>query len=76
MQVVGGYKGEKGLKGAEKLFNELTAGQNVQDITPSKYKGKMVKLPDGSIVGIRYESGSGEPTVDVNMGQYIKFKFP
>lgn len=71
-----GYKGESGTKAAEKLYNELTEGKTLTDITPAGYKGRMVMLPDGGIVGIRYESGSGQPTVDVNMGQYLKFKFP
>ncbi len=46
-----------------KLFNELSKGG--KNVTPPTYKGTMVELPDGTLVGMRTASNSGGPTIDV-----------
>jgi hypothetical protein len=35
------------------------------DITPNGYNGRMVQLPDGTIVGLRSASKSGGGTIDI-----------
>lgn len=61
-----GYKQERGLKAAEKFFNEATDVEGAVDITPKRYPGKLVQLPNGDIIGLRPVSTSGLPTVDIN----------
>jgi hypothetical protein len=46
------------------LFNELSQGG--RNVTPPRYKGTMVELPDGTLVGMRTGSKSGGPTIDVS----------
>jgi len=51
-----------GLPAAQKVFNELGAGG--KDITPPKYPGKIVELPNGGRVGLRPVSSSdGTPAI-------------
>jgi len=45
------------------LFSELSRGG--RNVTPPRYKGTMVELPDGTLVGMREASKSGGPTIDV-----------
>jgi RHS repeat-associated protein len=46
------------------LYDKLSRGGEPD--TPPKYKGEMVKFPDGTTVGLRNDSTSGGPTVDIN----------
>ena len=51
---------------AERLLKELTVGGT--DITPPRYKGKLIRLRGISeTVGYRQASKSGPPTIDVNV---------
>ena len=61
---------------AQRLFDRLTKGG--KDITPSGHSGKVIRMPDGSVIGYRPTSKSGPPTVDVSVeGLAIrKLKFP
>jgi hypothetical protein len=61
---------------ARELFDRLTKGGT--DITPSGHLGKVIRMPDGSVISHRPTSKSGPPTVDVNVpGLGIrKLKFP
>jgi RsiW-degrading membrane proteinase PrsW (M82 family) len=66
-----------GMKAAQDMFLKLAHGGT--DITPPSYPGMMVLLPGGEIVGFRQMSGSGQPTIDVNIPSIpdvmkIKFK--
>lgn len=65
-----------GEQSAEELFDRLTKGGT--DITPSRYPGKRVRLPNGDTIGYRPKSTSGPPTIDVDVaGVGIdKLKFP
>ena len=54
-----------GSDAAQKLFDDLARGGT--DVTPPNYPGKMVEFPDGSRVGIRPVSGSGNAAIDVNV---------
>ena len=54
-----------GQKAADDLFDDLTIG-GVRVALPT-YPGKMVDLPGGGRVGLRPKSGSGEPTIDVDI---------
>lgn len=47
------------------MFDKLAEGG--RDVTPEGHRGKLVQLPDGSYVGLRPNSKSGPPTVDVNI---------
>ena len=38
-----------------------------RDVTPADYQGKLVRLPDGTLIGLREKSKSGGVTVDVNI---------
>lgn len=63
---------------AEALFERLTSGRGGRDITGPGHAGRLLELPDGSTIGIRYASRSGTPTVDVNVaesGTIFKFHF-
>ncbi len=53
------------------LFGGLSRGGSQID---SKYPGKLVRLPDGSTVGLRGASRSGGPTIDVRLpdGRTVK----
>jgi RHS repeat-associated protein len=46
------------------LYDELSRGG--EPATPEGYNGEMVKLPDGTRVGLRNTSGSGGPTIDIH----------
>jgi RHS repeat-associated protein len=46
-----------------KLFNDLSRGG--KNVTPPTYKGTLVELQDGTLVGMRTASKSGGPTIDV-----------
>lgn len=61
---------------AQKLFDRLTKGG--EDITPSGHPGKIVRMPDGSIISYRPTSKSGPPTIDVKVSGLAirKLKFP
>lgn len=69
---------------ARDLFDRLTKGGT--DITRPGHIGKVIRLPDGSVIsyrpksktGARPEAESGPPTIDVNVpGLNIrKLKFP
>ena len=69
---------------ARELFDRLTKGGT--DITPPGHIGKVIRLPDGSVISYRPksktvprpEAKSGPPTIDVNVpGLKIrKLKFP
>ena len=61
---------------ARELFDRLTKGGT--DITPPGHIGKVIRLPDGSVISYRPKSKSGPPTIDVNVrGLKIrKLKFP
>lgn len=65
-----------GPQDAADLFNQLAQGG--KDITPPGHPGKLVELPGGGIVGLRPQSKSGPPTIDVNIDgiaiDKIKFK--
>jgi len=50
---------------AEGMFGKLTEGG--KDVTPADHPGKLVRLPDGSYIGLRPQSQSGPPTVDVKV---------
>ena len=65
-----------GENGARELFDRLTKGGT--DITPSGHIGKVIRLPDGSVISYRPRSKSGPSTIDVNVpGLNIrKLKFP
>lgn len=52
---------------ARELFERLTKGKGGTDITPAGHVGQVIMLPDGSVIGFRPVSGSGPPTVDVNV---------
>lgn len=54
-----------GQKAADDLFDDLSVGGN--PIIVPGYPGKLVDLPGGGRVGLRPKSGSGEPTIDVNI---------
>lgn len=59
----------------DRLFAELTReGSGVS----STYPGKLMELPDGTRVGLRPESMSGGPTIDLFKpdGSYIKVHLP
>jgi hypothetical protein len=45
------------------LFSRLSA--EGKPATPSTYPGRMVELPDGTLIGLRDISASGGPTIDV-----------
>ncbi len=52
------------------LYDELSTGG--EPATPTGYDGEMVKLPDGTRVGLRNTSSSGGPTIDINRpGQLV-----
>jgi hypothetical protein len=49
----------------DSLYSKWSEGGN--DITPKGYNGKLVELPDGSIVGLRNASKSGGATIDIKL---------
>jgi hypothetical protein len=53
------------------LFGQLSQGGEVVD---SGYPGRQVRLPDGTLVGLRESSRSGGPAIDIRLpgGQSIK----
>ena len=53
-----------GLPEAQDLFDRATQGGSV--INNPRYKGTLVELPGGGTVGLRPESKSGGPAIDVN----------
>jgi len=61
---------------ARELFDRLTKGGT--DITRPGHIGKVIRLPDGSVISYRPKSKSGPLTIDVNVpGLKIwKLKFP
>jgi len=54
------------------LFTNLS--KDGTSATPPTYKGTMVKLPDGTTVGMRTTSTSGGPTIDVKLPNKVKIK--
>jgi hypothetical protein len=54
-----------GQSGAESMFNELSKGGTPN--TPPNYPGTGTNVPGGGWVGLRPESKSGPPTIDVNI---------
>lgn len=52
----------------QNLYAELSRG-GVAD-TPPGYDGEMVRLPDGTRVGLRNTSQTGGPTIDINGNEY------
>jgi hypothetical protein len=50
---------------AEELYERLSAGG--REAAPPGYSGRAVELPDGGFVGLRLESKSGGPAIDVNI---------
>jgi hypothetical protein len=68
-----GQKGNKasirevpgGQQEVDDFFDELTTG-GAPAVVPS-YLGKMVDLPGGGRAGIRHQSKSGVPTIDVDI---------
>lgn len=54
-----------GKKAADDLFDDLIAGGKPARVPT--YPGKMLDLPGGGRVGLRPKSGSGEPTIDVDI---------
>ena len=61
---------------ARELLDRLARGG--KDITPPSYLGKLVQMPDGSVMGYHSKPKSGPPTIDLNIpGLNIrKIKFP
>jgi RHS repeat-associated protein len=57
-----------GQSAAQDFFDEYSAGGT--DTTPSGFGdsagGQQVTMPDGTVINIRYESGSGDPAITVN----------
>lgn len=58
-----------GDEAAREMFSRLTVSRGGVDITPPTYPagGRMLQLPDGSIIGYRPISRTGTPTVDVSI---------
>ncbi len=57
---------EGGVPEAEELFRELTEGGT--EATPPEYPGTLIELPQGrGKIGLRSDSKSGPPTIDVNV---------
>jgi len=56
-----------GLTRAQAIFDELSAG--CKDVTPPRYPGKLVELPNGGRVGLRPVSSSADksPSIDINI---------
>jgi hypothetical protein len=52
----------------QQVFDELSAGG--KPATPEGYDGEMVKLADGTKVGLRNTSKTGGPTIDINGNEY------
>jgi hypothetical protein len=50
---------------AEELYERLSTGG--REAAPPGYSGRAVELPDGGFVGLRLESKSGGPAIDVNI---------
>lgn len=67
-----------GLDGARELFDRLTKGKGGTDVTSPGRPGQIIRLPDGSYVGLRPKSKGGPPTIDVNVaGTGVReLKFP
>jgi hypothetical protein len=53
------------LPEAQDFFDELTEGGI--DITPPGYPGRLKRLVGGGIAGLRPDSKSGPPTIDVDI---------
>jgi hypothetical protein len=50
---------------AEELYERLSTGG--REAAPPGYSGRAVELPGGGFVGLRLESKSGGPAIDVNI---------
>jgi RHS repeat-associated protein len=50
----------------QQIYDELSVGG--KPATPEGYDGEMVKLPNGTRVGLRNTSSTGGPTIDINTG--------
>ncbi len=65
-----------GEQAAEEMFDRLT--KSGSDITPPRYPGKRVRLPNGDTIGYRSKSTSGPPTIDVDVAgvgiEKLKFR--
>jgi hypothetical protein len=55
----------------DELFAQISQGGSPVDST---YPGEVVKLPDGTRVGLRPSSTSGGPTIDVNIPEGATLK--
>jgi hypothetical protein len=55
---------ETDLADAERVFKQLS--EDGRRIESSSYPGELVELADGTRIGLRPVSASGEPTIDVN----------
>jgi hypothetical protein len=49
----------------QSLYGKWSEGGT--DVTPRGYNGKLVRLPDGTIVGLRNASKSGGATIDIKL---------
>jgi hypothetical protein len=62
------FEANGGRAAAQKVFDQAAAGGT--DVTPPGFGGPggghLVRLPDGSYVGIRYISSTRDPVVDFN----------
>jgi hypothetical protein len=54
-----------GLKGAEQMFDDLSAGSTLS--MPPNYPGQGCVPAGGGFIGLRPVSGSGDPAIDVNI---------
>lgn len=66
------------LDEARELFDRLTKGKSGMDVTSLERPGQVIRLPNGSYIGLRPKSKSGPPTIDVNVaGTGVReLKFP
>ena len=64
-----------GQAAAQELYDRLTKGG--RDITPPRFPGKKIELPNGDRIGYRPSSTSGPPTLDIEVkgvsSEKIKF---
>jgi len=79
---LGGNSGIRILPGGEeearKLFERLTKGKGRIDITPPTHLGQVIRLPDGSVIGLRPASTTKPATIDTNVPELAvrELKFP
>lgn len=56
-----------GRSAGEAMFNRITEGRIIADVTPGNYPGRMYLLNDGTVVGFRPVTSSGSPAIDINI---------